>query len=497
MSSYIPVQPAPRFDAYTSYDTSANEVLISGGYSASDSALLNDTWAFHNESWHNLTASSDSPQRLSGLMVDDVHDGVTLVFGGTSISSDNDTNSTWSYDAGNWTNLTSATAGAPPATDSSISEIVYDAAGNEVVLLERPSQFAIGGGSIQTWIYANSTWSNITTTAGTPPNGTVSGALTYDAADGYVVQFGGENTTTQSTLTPEIGTWSFSAGRWSELPITGVRPSPRLFDDLVYDPLVGSVVLFGGQTGPLLLNATNDTWYFLGGAWTNMSTQLVSAPVAAFQSYLVFDAADGYLLYVGLGYGTANETWLFGIPPPLAMIRAEAGPIEANQSYTLTVTTAGGAAPLSFLYPTLPPGCMSLNAPLIVCKTPQGGVYDANVTVVDSMNRSAFATTSVAIGSEFRLQSFNISPDSLDAGGIATFSVTLSGGLSPYQVWYAGLPPGCPNQNSTRVFLPPLCPGPLLRHAQRIRCPWFRNVGSVDPNRVCRTADYRLALPAE
>jgi hypothetical protein len=458
VTPFIRVQPAPRFDAYTSYDTSANEVLISGGYSAADSAVLNDTWAFHNGSWQNLTATSDPPQRLSGLMVDDTHDGITLVFGGTPVSGNNDTNTTWSFEEGIWTNVTSTTTGAPPPTDSSISEIVYNVADDEVVLLERPSQFATGGGSIQTWTYANATWSNITTTAGTPPNGTVDGSLTYDSADGYVVQFGGENSTNQSTLTPEIGTWTFSAGKWSELPTAGAHPSPRLFDDLVYDPMVGDVVLFGGQTGPLLLNATNDTWYFLGGAWTNMTTRLVRAPVAAFQSYMVLDAADAYLLYLGLGYGTANETWLFGIPPPLVMIHAEAGPIEVNQSYRLSVTSAGGAAPLRFLYPTLPPGCTSLNSPMIVCETTQAGVYDANVTVVDSMNRSAFASTSVTIGPGFRLQNFNISPDSLDAGGFATFSVILSGGLSPYQVSYSGLPPGCPNQNSTefscRLFVP-------------------------------------------
>jgi hypothetical protein len=170
--------------------------------------------------------------------------------------------------------------------------------------------------------------------------------MTYDSADGYILQFGGKNLTAQGNLTPELGTWTFQAGKWAELPAFGAPPSPRVAVSLAYDPSLGETVLFGGQSGPSLVNNANDTWYFVGGNWTNVSAQLSTSPVPAYQGYMVYDQADGYLLYLGLGYEGANETWLFGNPPPLARTQANPGVSEANETYTLDTTVAGGTGVL-------------------------------------------------------------------------------------------------------------------------------------------------------
>jgi len=123
--------------------------------------------------------------------------------------------------------------------------------------------------------------------------------MVYDAAEGYVLLFGG--------LTPN-NAWEFSGGVWTELT-PGPGPSAREYGAMTYDPADGCVLLFGGQgTGPIL----NDTWEFEGGEWTGV-TPTVSPP-ATYAGSLTYDAADGYaVLFGGLGSSGSllNYTWAF------------------------------------------------------------------------------------------------------------------------------------------------------------------------------------------
>ena len=135
------------------------------------------------------------------------------------------------------------------------------------------------------------------------------GTMVYDAADGYVLLFGGTNTTTSMA-----DTWKFSAGSWAPI-VSGAAPSARFAASMAYDPIDGYVVLFGGDNQYTMFN---DTWAFSGGEWTDLN--LSYAPGIRAAATMTFDAADGYvLLFGGAGcYGGLpcnitglSDTWTF------------------------------------------------------------------------------------------------------------------------------------------------------------------------------------------
>ena len=154
-------------------------------------------------------------------------------------------------------------------------------------------------------------WTNQTGIVGKAPPARSFQSSVYDVQDGYVLLFGGLNTSAQ-TLYGD--TWSFSGGHWSQL-LPSLAPSPRRAASIAYDPRDGYVVLFGGYgaTGPL-----NDTWQFVGGSWTNITslTPATNRPPPRFATGMTFDSADGYVLLFGgctlVGCAASlNDTWSF------------------------------------------------------------------------------------------------------------------------------------------------------------------------------------------
>ena len=80
--------------------------------------------------------------------------------------------------------------------------------------------------------------------------------MTYHAADGYVLLFGGAN------LSASLGdTWKFSAGSWTQLS-PSTSPNPRGDAAMVYDAADHEVVFFGGTNST---KTFTDTWAFSGG----------------------------------------------------------------------------------------------------------------------------------------------------------------------------------------------------------------------------------------
>ena len=129
-------------------------------------------------------------------------------------------------------------------------------------------------------------------------------SMVYDAADGYVVLFGGDEDSGEVN-----DTWIYNAGSWTELAL-GIAPSPRMGAAMAYDSADGYVVLFGGWNS---FNVLGDTWIFKGGAWTQLAPP-VSPPPREFAS-MTYDTADGYvLLFGGGGQGTnvtLSDTWRY------------------------------------------------------------------------------------------------------------------------------------------------------------------------------------------
>ena len=134
--------------------------------------------------------------------------------------------------------------------------------------------------------------------------------MAYDAADGYVVLFGG--VTNSSSLSATNATWSYHAGNWTLLS-TPVAPHPRYLGAMTYDATDGYVLLFGGayRAGGNTV-VLNDTWKFSGGVWAQLHP--AKSPPGRESSQYTYDARMGAVI-VGGGFnpshGNETDMWKF------------------------------------------------------------------------------------------------------------------------------------------------------------------------------------------
>jgi hypothetical protein len=71
--------------------------------------------------------------------------------------------------------------------------------------------------------------------------------------------------------------------------------------------------------------------------------------------------------------------------------------LDMGQEFTLTLSTTGGAAPLSYSYSGLPPSCSSINSPVLHCTPSTGGAYLIQVTVYDQAGKTATSSLNLTV----------------------------------------------------------------------------------------------------
>ncbi|MFI5414460.1 MAG: kelch repeat-containing protein [Candidatus Lutacidiplasmatales archaeon] len=294
----------PTADSYgaMSYDTVDRGVVLVEGPTASSSSTSYHTW-FFNGSWFaepTAPVPSTNGRIAPGLADDPIDQYVVLVasWNGTV----NRTGPSFHYVNGTWTK---------GPLHAGLSESLYPA------LVFDPSTKVAGdlllegapGGANQgpstTWVYQSGNWTNLSG-ASNGPGARADIAMTYDAADGYVLAFGGCACQPNVNVSGAKGdTWKFSKGSWTQLP-TNVSPSVRLLAGLVYDTADGYVLLFGGL-GPS--GSLNDTWEFTGAAnnWTQI-TPVVAPPWYQGET-MAYDSSDGYVVLL-TGFIPAS-TWTY------------------------------------------------------------------------------------------------------------------------------------------------------------------------------------------
>ena len=320
-----PVSPPARSRMSIAYDPVDQYVVMFGGLGlASLTDALNDTWTFSGGNWTNITSTAGpapSP-RYHAVMAFDNASNEMVLFGGT-----NNTlayGDTWYFIGGRWTQIPTGgvLCGGPGQPACSISSAPSARYGASMVYYAAPKEdylLLFGGGAhdpnatgnktySDTWQFENGAWTNITP-AKSSPSARILATMAYDAHDQYVVLFGG--LVSAKILTTGNDTWKFSKGSWVKLhPI--VSPPARVQGGMVYDPLDGYVVLFGGLSStafnaPLL----GDTWAFESGTWIELSPTI--SPSLRSGEGLVYDATDHYDLLFGgvLGPFYLGDTWRF------------------------------------------------------------------------------------------------------------------------------------------------------------------------------------------
>jgi hypothetical protein len=122
--------------------------------------------------------------------------------------------------------------------------------------------------------------------------------MTYDAARGEVVLFGG-------TDDDDLGdTWTWDGTDWTQRT-PAHHPSARFGMGMTYDSARSEVVLFGGAVA-----GGDDTWTWDGTDWTQRTPP--HAPPGRWDMGMTYDAARGQVvLFGGLGAGYLRDTWIW------------------------------------------------------------------------------------------------------------------------------------------------------------------------------------------
>ncbi len=138
--------------------------------------------------------------------------------------------------------------------------------------------------------------------------------ITYDAADGYVVLFGGNNGSGGTNPSCQGGvtccfndTWIFQNGNWTRLTIP--EPPPACNPAMAYDPAEGYVVAYIGLTSPGVFPILNETWKFSHGTWTRIVTP--EPYVTGYYAAATYDPALRAVVLLGLDDQTGWQTWTF------------------------------------------------------------------------------------------------------------------------------------------------------------------------------------------
>ena len=217
--------------------------------------------------------------------------------GGGSGGAGNATNHT------GWLDLSAHLTRAPDIRD--MAAMAYDPPLHAVVLFGGYSPLVFPFGD--TWLFSNGTWTDVSASLLNSPPARWGDRLVWDAADGSLVLFGGRNLTQFFN-----DTWTFTGATWNLVP-TGPSPSPRAFYEFTYDAADGYVLLYGGGIGNIPAGSDSawtvfsDTWSYHNGTWTNLSSRVTGAPGPRELAGLAFDHQDGYaLLYGGVAQGHPN-----------------------------------------------------------------------------------------------------------------------------------------------------------------------------------------------
>jgi hypothetical protein len=347
--------PSPRADAGFAAAAEGVPLVLFGG---TDGAPLGDTWTYLGGNWTQVEPTGSPPARSSPSMATDPQTGSIVLFGGFGTGPENDT---WEYRDGNWTEDTPSTAPSPrsgagmdydqtdgylvvvggngtrgPLNDTwsfrsgtwtellppraplarSYAAVVYDLVAGAIVLFGGASATNLFG---DTWEFraepANGSFGWFQVATNREPTDRTQAAFAFDPADGYVVMFGGQNQSGNSSGSDYYGdTWTYRAGIWTQYNLTP-SPSPRRGSMMTYDPTLGALVLFGGST---LTAYDNDTWEFVHLRWTNVSASVAPSPRRS--SGFAYDPSlGGIILYGGHNntggkngwYYVFNDTWLF------------------------------------------------------------------------------------------------------------------------------------------------------------------------------------------
>ena len=321
--------PGARCCVAMAFDPVSNSTLLFGGQVPGEPyTAVNETWKLQSGKWTLLSPGTSPPARSGASMVYDAAHNNIVLFGGTSITNGAlgpDLNDTWIWNGTTWAQQSPPTS--PPGRRFDSQGIAYDP-NTQTVVMFGGTDHTNAVFYNDTWVWNGTTWTQMT--ADTSP----SARRTVLATDpsGNVMLFGGFDGTNVLAET-----WMWNGTNWNLLSPT-TSPAARDVPNIVFNPNLGAVVLFGGVSDPNggQTAGFNDTWTWDGVTWAQLTP--ATAPPQRYAFGMDYDAAASAVFVFG-GFtfdGPAiNDTWgLAAVPQPATSLAVSGVPTASQVSLT-------------------------------------------------------------------------------------------------------------------------------------------------------------------
>lgn len=267
--------PPARSGAVLVYDESGSGLVLFGG-TAPSGGRLNDTWVYSNGNWSQRSINPAPSARSESAATYDPAEGAVILFGGRA-GNGSWLGDTWRFSDGNWSLLSNVTGSPPPRI---LGGMTFDEGLHAAVLYggEAPNGSALS----DMWEFNGSTWTGVPSLGPAPSWGS---GFAYDGADGGVILVGGTNGTRVFD-----STWGLRDSAWVNLTTaTGTGPGSTAIGSLSFDAADGALVDFGGLgDGITVSNTTTE----LSGAF-GVAAQLNRSFVVVGQSLEIAAARFG------------------------------------------------------------------------------------------------------------------------------------------------------------------------------------------------------------
>ena len=116
-------------------------------------------------------------------------------------------------------------------------------------------------------------------TVSTAPHARGRAAVAWNPLTQKLVVYGGDNRNTgplpANTYLGDIWEYDPATNTWADVtPASGPQPTPRRWASMAFEPVLGGMLMFGGDTGAGALAVNNETWLFLGGQWIQFTPSI-------------------------------------------------------------------------------------------------------------------------------------------------------------------------------------------------------------------------------
>ena len=219
---------------------------------------------------------------------------MVVVFGGQSSG-----RSLWELNAADWS-WTNRSAPANGPIQRQYPSMAFDSMrGKLMVFGGRSSVDNLYKQDIWEWSGTDATLTN-RTTGGIKPDARYQAGLVYDSMRDRLLLFGGTGTQTYD----DLWSWSPSTREWTQISLSGARPSARYGHWMFYDPVRDKVYVFGQN------QAGYQNWEYDPALNTWKDRTVTSPPAGVSRSYfdVAFDTTRGKIVMLGGYYNGVYNT---------------------------------------------------------------------------------------------------------------------------------------------------------------------------------------------